>query len=99
MLCVPLSSSIIWGCQGWLKALLAAAGGGTGKAYVGHTANKRTAARCLAGALGSLHHFNYASDLLQVPFCLAAHSLCIMRCRGDKFSLNGARRVSAEGCC
>ena len=73
LLCAPLSSSIIWGCQGWLKALLAAADDGAGKAYVGHIANKRTAARCLAGALGSLHHFNYASDLLQVPFCLAAY--------------------------
>jgi hypothetical protein len=51
--------------QAYLKSLVAAANSGkAGGTSLGHV---RVAVRCLTGLLVSVPHFNYTSDLLQVP--------------------------------
>ena len=50
--------------QAYLKLLLRAIGSSKGKPAKS-PAEARVAARCMCGMMSTLHHFNYAADLLQ----------------------------------
>lgn len=68
--------------QAYLKLLLHAIGSSKGKSAKS-PAEARVAARCMCAMLSTLHHFNYAADLLQavVPLMVSGdHQLRQLSC-------------------